>query len=211
VSETQSALDTRPYDEIRCLDGDDALRANTYSLLATLLASPPSAEILDLLARSVREAGPTRGRLGEAWSVLGLAAQRIGLEALDDEYHALFIGLARGELLPYASWYLTGFLMDKPLAQLRADLAALGFARQEGVHDPEDHAAALCETMSLIIASSPEPDRSAQQVFFQRHLDPWIGQFFADLENAQSACFYRAVGHLGGSFLDFERRYLSSP
>jgi TorA maturation chaperone TorD len=208
VSEMQRALDMSGP-ESSALDGNDALRANTYGLLGSLLASPPSAQILDLLARSGDQPGLDGDELGAAWSVLALAARRIGQEAVDDEYHDLFIGLARGELLPYASWYLTGFLMDKPLARLRADLNALGFARREGVHEPEDHAAALCETMSLIIASSPELAGEAQQTFFARHLEPWIGRFFADLENAQSACFYRAVGHLGSRFVDFERRYLA--
>lgn len=193
------------------IDSDEALRANTYSLLAALLAAPPSRELLDLVARIADNGDSSGNGLARAWKVLGLAGRRSSVGSLDDEYHALFIGLARGELVPYGSWYLTGLLMDRPLAQLRSDLAALGFERAEDVHEPEDHAAALCETMGLIIAGGEEFGHGVQRSFFSRHMEPWLGQFFADLANAEAACFYRAVGHLGQQFVELERQYLSMP
>ena len=185
-------------------DGD-AVRANTYGLLGALLASPPRNEIFDLLAGI--EVPSTDG-LGAAWEALRRAARHAAVDAVDDEYHDLFIGVGRGELIPYGSWYLTGFVMDKPLAVLRSDLAALGFERQDDVKEPEDHAAALLETMALMVAS-PEHGIDVQRSFFDRHVATWMRTFFADLQTAGSARFYRAVGQLGDRFMAFEMQYLS--
>ena len=185
--------------------GDDAVRANTYGLLGALLASSPRQEIFDLLTGIDP---PTGDGMGTAWGELSRAAQDADVEAVDDEYHDLFIGVGRGELIPYGSWYLTGFVMDKPLAVLRSDLAALGFERCGEVKEPEDHAAALLETMALIAASA-EHGIDVQRRFFDRHVATWMRTFFADLQRAGSARFYRAVGQFGDQFLAFEMKYLS--
>ena len=189
---------------------DDAVRANTYSLLGALLAAPARREHFDLLANIdiLSTDGPSVDDLGAAWSDLGRAAEHADVDAVDDEYHALFIGVGRGELIPYCSWYLTGFVMDKPLAVLRADLAALGFERRDDVKEPEDHAAALLETMALLAASA-EHGVDVQRWFFDRHVATWMGTFFADLQSAESARFYRAVGRFGDRFMKFEMQYLS--
>ena len=184
---------------------DDVVRANAYSLLGALLAAPPRREHFDLLANIDI---PSTDGLGAAWSGLRHAAEHADVEAVDDEYHDLFIGVGRGELIPYCSWYLTGFMMDRPLAVLRSDLAALGFERQDGVKEPEDHAAALLETMALI-AASPEHGIDVQRRFFDRHVATWMRAFFADLQTADSARFYRAVGQFGGQFMAFDMQYLS--
>jgi TorA maturation chaperone TorD len=184
---------------------DDAVRANTYGLLGALLATPPSQKLFDLLA-SIHS--PSTDGLGAAWSVLKRAAECADVEAVDDEYHDLFVGVGRGELIPYGSWYLTGFVMDKPLAVLRSDLAALGFERQAEVKEPEDHAAALLETMALV-AASPAHGIDVQRRFFDRHVATWMRTFFADLQSAGSARFYRAVGQFGDRFMAFEMQYLS--
>ena len=190
-------------------DGD-AVRANTYGLLGALLAGPPRNEIFDLLAGievPFTEAPSTDG-LGAAWEALRYAARHADVGAVDDEYHDLFIGVGRGELIPYGSWYLTGFVMDKPLAVLRSDLAALGFERQDDVKEPEDHAAALLETMALVVAT-PEHGIDVQRRFFDRHVATWMSTFFADLQTAGTARFYRAVGQFGDRFMAFEMQYLS--
>ena len=184
---------------------DDAVRANTYGLLGALLATPPRQKLFDLLA-SIDS--PSTDGLGAAWSVLKRAAECADVEAVDDEYHDLFVGVGRGELIPYGSWYLTGFVMDKPLAVLRSDLAALGFERQDEVKEPEDHAAALLETMALV-AASPAHGIDVQRRFFDRHVATWMRTFFADLQSAGSARFYRAVGQFGDRFMVFEMQYLS--
>ena len=188
---------------------EEQLRANVYSLLARLLAAAPDE---DVLARLEQIEAPTDAEgMAGAWHMLKLAAASSSVEALDDEYHALFIGIGRGELVPFGSWYMTGFLMDKPLTYLRQDLAEFGIARQEGVKEPEDHAAALCETMAIIIGNSDEIDFARQQAFYKDHLQPWMRLFFEDLENAESATFYKAVARLGREMMDFESRYLAMP
>lgn len=187
----------------------DALRANTYSLLGALLAAPPKQSLIDLLSRiPPAEAVGTDQGLVSAWEVLRLAGARASVESLDDEYHELFIGIGRGELVPYGSWYMTGFVMDKPLAILRRDLAELGFERQEEVSEPEDHVAALLETMGLIIGEG-EASLDTQRRFFQSHMGPWMKTFFLDLQKAGAARFYRAVGQFGEQFMEFETRYLT--
>lgn len=190
-------------------NGVGALRANSYSLLAAMLAAPISQDVLDRLKQIDADAAAGGGDMAAAWHALKLAGQWATIEMLDDEYHELFIGVGRGELMPYGSWYMTGFLMDRPLAVLRQDLAALGIERQEDVHEPEDHVAALCETMGLIINSGEEISWDTQRKFFSDHMLPWIGKFFADLQTAKAARFYRAVGQLGEQFVEIEKRYLA--
>lgn len=201
--------DTREMNEGQPpLSPEDEVRANTYGLLGVLLAKPPTQEVLDRLSAVELEAGSEDSPMGVAWRTLAMAARRAALDALDDEYHDLFIGVGRGELMPYGSWYLTGFLMERPLAQLRRDLRLLGFERQESVSEPEDHAAALLETMSLMIVS-PEVSDQQQRHFFNRHIEPWMGRFFEDLEEAESASFYSAVGALGQRFMEIDKQYLA--
>lgn len=186
----------------------EAVRANAYSLLGALLGRPPTEEILNLLTRIEPDSG-TEGRdMASAWACLKLAGERAHVGPLDDEYHDLFIGIGRGEVIPYGSWYLTGFLMDRPLAVLRGDLAELGFERQDDVKEPEDHIAALCEIMAMLITNE-EHDIAVQRRFFQAHIEPWGKNFFQDLQNAKTARFYRAVGQFGEQFIDFEQKYLS--
>jgi len=182
-------------------------RAGGYGLLAALLRAAPDAALLALLRQYDQPEGSGEDAVARALRLLALAARQPQGGRLEDEYHNLFIGLGRGELVPFGSWYLTGFLMEKPLSILRADLAALGFERQPEVCEPEDHIAALLEVMSLLIQDDVE--HQTQQHFFQRHLEPWADRFFNDLEHAESACFYRAVGRFGRSFNDLESRYFA--
>lgn len=187
---------------------EDEFRANAYGLLANLLARVPSRELLDGLKAIEITEGEQDNSMAAAWKTLAMAAQRTTQEAVDDEYHALFIGIGRGELVPYGSWYLTGFLMERPLAQLRQDLKILGFERQDDVKEPEDHAGALMETMHMMVLDAGIGDHE-QKRFFDRHLEPWIGKFFEDLQNARSAGFYSAVGVLGAQFIEVEKEYLA--
>ena len=187
-------------------DEDQLARAGAYSLLGALLAAPPNGDLL----HSLRELPPGDGLLAPAWDSLGKAAGEARPESLEDEYHALFIGLGRGELVPYASWYLTGFLMEKPLAQLRAELRELGFTRQEGVAEPEDHAAAVCEVMAMTIMEN-RLSFLEQSEFFANHLGSWLPRFFQDLEQAESAVFYAAVGGFGARLMAVEQQYFAMP
>lgn len=187
---------------------EDRARAEVYALLGKLLARAPDASLLGALRALDAPSSEGGDDIAAAWSLLKQAAARTDPAALEDEYQELFVGVVRGELMPYASWYVTGFLMEKPLAELRRDLNRLGFERKADVHEPEDHAAALCETMALI-AGDAEIPLEAQRQFFDKHLAPWMVRFFADLTAARAAKFYRAVGLLGEKFLEVERTYLS--
>lgn len=187
------------------LADEDRLRSNVYALLGNLLAGPPDEGILATLA-AIAPAPAERDLLTAAWTMLGEAAGRATPQQLGAEYQAVFIGLGRGEVVPYGSWYLTGFLMEQPLARLRSDLAALGIERQAGVREPEDHAGALCDAMALMIGGDDPAPLEAQARFFTTHIDPWMGRFFRDLQQAASARFYRAVGQVGEQFLEVENR-----
>jgi len=189
------------------LDAGDAARAEMYVLLGMLLAGPPDAAVLDMLLEidtGESEATP----LTAIWQSLQGVARETDAAQLSEEYFNLFIGLGRGELVPYASFYIHGFLMEKVLASLRNKLQTLGFELQEGISEPEDHVAALCETMGMIISESGL-SLEEQSIFFETYIASWMGAFFAELREAESAEFYRAVAQLGQQFLEIESQYLS--
>jgi TorA maturation chaperone TorD len=188
-------------------DEEERARADVYSLIAALLGRPADDRML-LLLRTLDTRGAAGTQMAAVWDLLKQAAEDAQAEKVADEYQELFIGIGRGELVPYGSWYLTGFLMERPLAELRSDLARLGFERDETVREPEDHVAALCETMSLLIADE-EVTFEAQREFHEKHVAPWMARFFADLGQARSARFYRAVGLLGEEFMKLERSYFA--
>jgi TorA maturation chaperone TorD len=181
---------------------EEVLRARFWGLLASLLAAPPSTEALHGLAPMTGD----DSELGQALAALGAAAGATTAEAAEEEFTTLFIGLSRGELVPFGSYYRTGFLHEKPLAVLRDDLAELGIAIEDGVSEPEDHIAILAEIMqALIDGSLGEPlDLPGQKRFFAAHIEPWAGTFFTDLEACPAAAFYRPVGTLGRLFLNVE-------
>lgn len=187
---------------------EDQIRANTYRLLGTLMARPPTQEVIDLLKQVEIHEQEQDSAMAAAWKTLSVAAERATVEALDDEYHTLFIGIGRGEVVPYSSWYLTGFMMERPLAQLRQDLKRFGLERAEEVREPEDHAGALCETMSLLIGGPAGISPHEQKTFFNDHIAPWMGKFFEDLQSAEGANFYSAVGALGEQFIEVDKQYL---
>ncbi len=181
---------------------EDELRASQYRLLASFLARPPDAPILDLVASFAGD----DTELGQALAVLSKLAQKTTPEMASNEYHDLFIGLGRGELIPYGSFYMTGFLNEKPLALLRQDMAKHDIARAEDVGEPEDHIGALCEMMAgLIMGDFGEPlSVPEQKQFFDKHLSSWAERFFVDLENAKAARLYTPIGTLGRVFMGIE-------
>jgi len=184
---------------------DDALRADVYALLAALCRAHPSSELLAFL-KSVEVDAFTQNRMSQAWQLLRLAAERAQVDQLENEYVTLFIGISQGELTPFASWYLTGSLMEAPLIELRNDLNLLGFEREASVKEPEDHISALLEVMGLLIQQGASRERQA--VFFQRHISAWADQLFVDMAKAPSAVFYNAVAMLGQAFVNTEKVYL---
>jgi TorA maturation chaperone TorD len=181
-------------------DPVDTERARLFALLGRLMGAAPDAS---LLAR-LKLLDGTDGELGEAYGALAAAAASALVDAVEREYFTLFIGVGRGELLPYASYYLTGFLHERPLADLRGDLGSLGIERAEGVAEPEDHIAFLCETYAGLIAGAFAAPPEEAAPFFARHIRPWAARMFADLEKAEAASLYRAVGRLGRVTVEIE-------
>lgn len=189
-------------DSIDDVAEEDLLRANIYMLLARLLARSPDRAALD----AVSDFSGDDTDMGRALNALSAAARASTPETVDEEYHALFIGVGQGELTPYGSYYLTGFLYEKPLAKLRLDMEHKGIVHGDNVAEPEDHIAALCEMMcGLITGAFREPvGIEEQQSFFNDHLAPWARRFFEDLEQARAAAFFMPVGAVGKLFMEIE-------
>ena len=185
------------------VEDEDRLRADLYNYLGLMLARPPDAM---LLAQTADLTGDDSA-LGQAIAGLARVAKVSKPKPVISEYNALFIGLGRGELLPYASYYLTGFLNEKPLANLRGDMAALGITRSPNVFEPEDSIASLLEMMGgMIVGRFGAPATLQEQKdFHNKHIGPWAGHFFADLQAAKTSIFYSSIGAVGAAFMDIER------
>jgi TorA maturation chaperone TorD len=189
------------------IEAEQRYRASAHALLAALLRAAPDQALLEHVSTLSPGGDEALDELGQAMSNLAAAATSRDLALLEQEYNDLFIGVGKGEIVPYGSWYLTGFLMEKPLSDLRDDLRALGFERSENIAEPEDHAAAIFEVFSVMIGEAFSLPR--QQVFFETHMQPWLERFFADLGQARSADFYKPVAQFGAAFLKLESAYLS--
>lgn len=184
------------------IDPEDQARSELYDFIGLLLVKPADASLLKQV--SALTADDTT--LGKALGVLAKVASVTSAETAEREFNALFVGLGRGELLPYASHYLTGFLNEKPLANLRADMARRGIGRAKGTHEPEDNIASLMEMMAGMIVGrfGKVTSVAEQKQFFQDHVEPWAIHFFADLEASKTSVFYGAVGALGRQFMEIE-------
>lgn len=181
---------------------EDRLRADLYNFLGLILAGPPDQSLLDQTAGLTGD----DSELGQAIGVLSKMAKVSKPRTVESEYLKLFIGLGRGELLPYASYYLTGFLNEKPLATLRSDMLARGLSRADNVFEPEDNIASLMEMMgAMIVGRFGKPTPLAdQKTFFNAHIAPWAAHFFTDLEGAKASVFYAPVGTIGRVFMEIE-------
>ena len=188
------------------LDEVSAARADTYALLAQLIWNPPDAALLRRLAAPVTG----QGALADLRREIAQAASATDAARVEREHFALFTGLAGGELLPYASYYLTGFIHERPLAQVRQDLATLGLVRTEGLFEPEDHIAFLFEVMAALIRGAGTAGLD-DAVFFRRHVQGWSSRLFDDLEKAPPADFYQPVARLARLLLDIETEAASLP
>lgn len=197
---TTSKPDNRPASDV-----ENAARGDMYRFAATLLAAAPSGEILTGIAGLAGEGTA----FGQAVTGLARAARATDAARVEREFFELFIGVGRGELLPYASFYQTGFLNERPLAEVRADLSRLGIARAEGRFEPEDHIALLFEVMADLASGAVQAPAATQAEFFARHIEPWAAQFFDDLAIAPSASFYRSVAEVGRLLVDIEARAFS--
>lgn len=201
----ESAMNTSEVPE--WLSAHAAVRTDSYVMLASLLRQPPSKELLNLL-RNLNWDEALPEPLDRALGAIRQAAHDYPLSLLEEEFDRLFIGLGSGEMVPYASWYREKKIQSMPLASLRSDLIEMGIVRQEGCHEPEDHAGALCEIMAIISGKPTGIPPAAEARFFHRHIAPWMTMFFRELQAAKNAEFYRLVGLFGSCFLEAENEYL---
>ncbi|NAW67971.1 molecular chaperone [Vibrio sp. V27_P1S3P104] len=179
------------------------MRADIYLLLAALFRRAPNQQQKEFLAELEVEEGTSV--ISQAWLDVANAARQSDLNQLEEEYQTVFIGIGRGEVVPFASWHMTGSLMEKPLAELRQHMAELGLSRNDVVKEPEDHISALCESMAFLITESSDH----QQPFFNRHIAPWFVKLAQQIEQAAHAHFYRAIGALMQAFFYLEQIQMS--
>ena len=182
---------------------EERARADMYALIAALFYGPPSAELLALLGSAPSLAGEGDARLPAAWQRLQRAAASAHAERLREEYDACFVSIGEAPIMLFGSHYLTGYLHEKPLAELRAALARMGLARRDEAREPEDHISAVADVMRHLILSGAGGD--AEQGFFDRFVRPWYGRFAERVEQGTENEFYRALGEFTRAFLDVER------
>ncbi|WP_230970383.1 TorD/DmsD family molecular chaperone [Nitrogeniibacter aestuarii] len=191
------------------VEPEDADRAGFYGLIAHLMSQAPSRDTLGAISRSpALEADPQLPEavaLAEAWNALRRACHSMTEAQVAAEWSDLFAGTGRPAVLPYASYYLTGFLMEKPLAELRDTLAELGLQREAGNGEPEDHLAGVCEVMRRLIERG---DWAAQPRFYERHMQPWVSRCCTELSSLSSARFYAVLADFAHAFFQWEARVL---
>ena len=200
-------LSSNTAKSIDIIDAEDQLRADMYSFLASLLRTEPNAELVNQLTNLESDDSP----IGKSIKTLSKLASSMDLPTIRDEYVRIFVGVGRGEILPFASYYLTGFLKDKPLAKLRNDMKEIGIELAENVKEPEDHIASLFDMMSGLILGKFNKKFSIgeQKDFFNKHLNPWVDLLMRDIESSKIAVFYSPVGTIGREFIEIERSSFS--
>jgi TorA maturation chaperone TorD/DNA-binding transcriptional regulator YdaS (Cro superfamily) len=189
------------------IDEVDQARMREYLLLGSLLRQAPSSVLIDDIGRLQGNAST----LGLLHMSLAEAADETDSDIESREFFRLFIGVGRGELLPYGSYYQTGFLHERPLARVREDMVRLGIERSEGLFEPEDHLGILLEIMAGLIGGEFAGGESEQRVFFKRHIQPWASRLFSDLEACAKTPFYKAVARVGTAFIDIETEGFALP
>lgn len=185
---------------------EETARAEVYGLLAALFYAPPSAELLSQLRVAVTEAPAAGGFLEEPWRQFVGTVRELSDAQVANEHDALFGGVGKPEVYLFGSFYLSGFLNEKPLAALRGDLAALGLARDETMPETEDHFACVCEVMRYLIAGDDVEvaNLTQQQKFFSAHVQPWVPAMCEAITAHPKAKFYAALAAFTDAFISVE-------
>ena len=187
-------------------DSEELARAELYGLLARLWLAPPDAELLVQFGVAVTEAPQPGGLLEAPWQALVSAMRAATPATAAAEYDALFGGVGKPEVFLYGSYYLAGFLNEKPLALLRADLVELGLTRDETRGETEDHIACVFEVMRYLIAGDDVTVSNLEQQrrFFRAHVQPWIDKLADAVEAQPRAALWREVAALTRAFVQVE-------
>ncbi len=196
---TQAPISSAGLDE-------ETARAELYGLLALVYYAPPAPDLIAQLRVAVTQAPAAGGFLEEPWRVLVGIAREMDDATIAAEYTTLFGGVGKPEVYLFGSFYLSGFLNEKPLAALRADIAELGLARDDAMSETEDHFAYLCEVMRYLIAGDDVAvaNLTRQQAFFATHVQPWAQRMCDAMQAHPKARFYAAVAALTSAFLAVE-------
>jgi len=187
---------------------EDQARADVYSLLGSLFYQPPANALLEGIATGGSICNDEQNsEFCRAWRALQQAAATADAEAVKEEFDAAFISTGRAAVMLYGSYYLAGFLNEKPLAQLRDELAQIGVARRGDRHEPEDHISALCDVMRLLIVGdcdAPPANLETQRDFFRRYIASWHAPLCDAVDHAAETRFYKHVARLARAFFDLE-------
>jgi TorA maturation chaperone TorD len=192
------------------LTPEDRARADFYALLARLYADAPDARLLAAIANA--ETFGDGSAFANAWNRLVAASGAMDAEAAAQEYTDLFIGVGKCEVNLHASHWLTGFMMEKPLVELRRDLATLGLGRRDDVVMVEDHLSALCETMRLLITGHDQQERvpvATQRDFFEGHIASWVFPCCTAIQESAIANYYARVGEFTEKYMALDRDALA--
>ena len=187
-------------------DSEEIARAELYGLLARLWIAAPDDALLTQFSVAVTEAPQPGGFLEAPWQALVAAMRATSAPAAADEYDALFGGVCTPEVFLYGSYYLAGFLNEKPLAELRSDLAALGLTRDEARGETEDHIAYVFEVMRYLIAGDDVAvcNLEQQRRFFRAHLQPWVERLADAVQAQPRAVLWREVAAFTRAFVQVE-------
>jgi TorA maturation chaperone TorD len=185
---------------------EETARAEVYGLLAQMFYAAPTPELVAELQIAVTDAPTAGGYLEEPWRRLVGAARESDAASMAQEYDALFGGVGKPDVYLYGSHYLSGFLNEKPLAQLRASLAELGLARDDAMPETEDHFAYVCEVMRYLIAGDDVAvaNLTRQRAFFAGHVQPWSGALCEAIAQHPKARFYAVLAEFTQAFLSVE-------
>ena len=195
------------FDSPRSIGAEDQVRADFYALLASLFYRAPDDRLLRAIVIANEPSSEASDELLKSWRALAQASAVVSHDSLGEEYESVFVGVGRAPILLYGSFYIAGFMMEKPLAALRDDLTALGFARHAETHEPEDHLAALCDVMRALILGdlADEPtDVAVQKQFFLKHIHSWAGKCFDAIQACEQTNYYRRVAAFAKVFFEIE-------
>jgi TorA maturation chaperone TorD len=195
------------FENPRLVDVEDQVRADFYALLAHLFSRAPDDRVLQSMVITQEPTDEASAELTKAWRALAAASAVVTHDALIEEYETVFVGVGRPPVILYGSFYLAGFMMEKPLAELRDDLAKMGFARNPDVRESEDHLAAVCDVMRALIlgdlADAPA-NIEAQKAFFEKHLKPWVFKCCEAVAANANSNYYKRVAKFAEQFFEME-------
>ncbi len=202
-----TAVQSIAFDQPRIVMAEDQARADFYALLAHLFSRAPDDRVLQSMVITQEPTDEASVELTKSWRALSAASAVVTHDALVDEYESVFVGVGRPPVIVYGSFYLAGFMMEKPLAELRDDLAKMGFARNAEVRESEDHLAAVCDVMRALILgdlSDAPADIESQKAFFEKHMKPWVLKCCAAIQVYEKSNYYRRVANFAEKFFEME-------